>query len=158
MPKLNAQMGQAESDSIAQPQMTPMIDVVFQMLIFFMVGMQIKEPEGVLKAHLPKDRGVGGPPKTDQITPPEVRIRLLKNESSGGEIDIFFEQYRCDGISDLAHKLQLLGSEMSSIPVVIDGGPQVPFSFILGTLNACVKARFTQISFKAPAPEEVAPE
>ena len=144
------------NEKLPTMQMTPMIDVVFQMLIFFMVGMQIKIPEGILNSYLPKDRGVGMPEEEDNpdITPPEVRIRLEKNEVASTDenvvVDIYFEQYSCEDIQDLEDKLVRLGQELSSIPVVIDGDPEVPFSYILGTLNACVKARFTQISFKAP--------
>lgn len=38
--------------------MTPMIDVVFQLLIFFMLSMHFKEVEGKLLAQLPKDKGL----------------------------------------------------------------------------------------------------
>lgn len=142
------------NDKLPEMQMTPMIDVTFQLLIFFMVGMQIKIPEGILNSYLPKDRGVGMPQDEDDITPPEVKIRLEKNKVASTDenvvVDIYFEQYSCKDIQDLEDKLVRLGQELSSIPVVIDGGPEVPFSYVLGTLNACVKARFTQISFKAP--------
>jgi len=38
--------------------MTPMIDIVFQLLIFFMLSMHFKEVEGKLLAQLPKDKGL----------------------------------------------------------------------------------------------------
>lgn len=158
MARREDQPGAEGEDGFKQPQMTPMIDVVFQMLIFFMVGMQIRIPEGILNSYLPKDRGAGAPTEDQfDITPPEVKIRIAKNAVDSTEdntiIDIYFEQYRCEDIKDLEDKLVRLGQELSSIPVVIDGGPEVPFDYILGTLNACVKARFTQISFKAPPVE-----
>ncbi len=37
--------------------MTPMIDIVFQLLVFFMLTMHFKEVEGKLLSQLPKDRG-----------------------------------------------------------------------------------------------------
>ena len=47
-------------DEVATEQlnMTPMIDVVFQLLIFFMLTMQFKEIEGKLLSQLPKDKGL----------------------------------------------------------------------------------------------------
>ncbi|MBI2192874.1 MAG: biopolymer transporter ExbD [Planctomycetes bacterium] len=147
-------------DTIAQLNMTPMIDVTFQLLIFFMVGMQIRVPEGILRAYLPKDRGTGGRPKDDQVPPPELRIRLERDQASvpgNVKVNIFFEQYQCESIADLESKLLRLGAEMSTIPVVIDGRSDVPFRYILGALNACVKAKFTEISFKAPPPEAAVP-
>ncbi|MHC4780471.1 MAG: ExbD/TolR family protein, partial [Planctomycetota bacterium] len=58
--------------------MTPMIDVCFQLLIFFMVTSKFKTLEGKLSAYLPKDRG----PNIYQVDPPEtlpVRVVLRWN-------------------------------------------------------------------------------
>ena len=60
--------------------MTPMIDVVFQLLIFFMLTMQFKEVEGKLLSQLPKDAGplsAAAPPRE------EVRIAVC----AGGSLD-----------------------------------------------------------------------
>jgi len=38
--------------------MTPMIDVVFQLLIFFMLSMKFVQAEGSLLSQLPKDKGL----------------------------------------------------------------------------------------------------
>ena len=42
-----------------EPGMTPMIDVVFLLLIFFMCASKFRIPEGALRAYLPKDSGTG---------------------------------------------------------------------------------------------------
>jgi biopolymer transport protein ExbD len=55
--------------------MTPMIDVVFQLLIFFMLTMQFKEVEGKLLSQLPKDKGLA-PSHVLQPELQEVRIVL----------------------------------------------------------------------------------
>src|SRR5687767_12908140 len=57
--------------------MTPMIDVVFQLLIFFMLTIKFKVLEGKLAAYLPKDVGVN----TTQAEPKEkieIRLKVLK--------------------------------------------------------------------------------
>jgi biopolymer transport protein ExbD len=65
----------------AEPlNMTPMIDVVFQLLIFFMLTMQFKEVEGKLLSQLPKQYG-----PADSIAVPivdEVRIVVC----AGGDL------------------------------------------------------------------------
>lgn len=53
--------------------MTPMIDVVFQLLIFFMLSMHFKEIEGKLLSQLPKDKGLA-PTHVLQPELQEVRI------------------------------------------------------------------------------------
>ena len=72
-----------------------------------------------------------------------------------GDIDTFFKQYQCNGLADLKDKLIRIGKEALSISVVIDGCSEVLFHYILGTVNACVKVKFTKIQFASPRSEEV---
>ena len=65
----------------AEPlNMTPMIDVVFQLLIFFMLTMQFKEVEGKLLSQLPKDAGT-----VDMPAPPREELRI--SICAGGSLD-----------------------------------------------------------------------
>ncbi len=53
-----------------KPDLTPMIDIIFQLLIFFVLTAKFIAFEGQLQAYLPKDRGVSsGPPPvlSDQV-------------------------------------------------------------------------------------------
>ncbi len=43
---------------IEQPNMTPMIDIVFNLLIFFLCAGNFNQPEGLLPSRLPKSHGV----------------------------------------------------------------------------------------------------
>jgi biopolymer transport protein ExbD len=54
--------------------MTPMIDVVFQLLIFFMLSMHFRESEGKLITTLPKDKGLRSSASNPELN--EVRIIL----------------------------------------------------------------------------------
>jgi len=62
-----------EDDRPDDLNMTPMIDVVFQLLIFFMLSMHFKEVEGKLLSQLPKDKGLA-PTHVLQPELQEVRI------------------------------------------------------------------------------------
>jgi biopolymer transport protein ExbD len=64
---------QEELDKPTDLNMTPMIDVVFQLLIFFMLSMHFKEVEGKLLSQLPKDKGLS-PSTVLQPELQEVRI------------------------------------------------------------------------------------
>jgi biopolymer transport protein ExbD len=59
-------------------EMTPMIDVTFLLLIFFMCTLRFKSLEGLLSAHLPKDHGVGRQEAEPPVPPVEVRLRLIE--------------------------------------------------------------------------------
>lgn len=63
-----------ESEEV-ELDMTPMIDIVFNLLIFFMCAMKFKTQEGLIEAYLPKNRGQSS--GTPQIDLNEVRIKLL---------------------------------------------------------------------------------
>lgn len=56
----------------ADPPMTPMIDVIFQLLIFFVLTVQFKTVEGKLLSRLPKE---GRDPGTEPLLP-EIRITV----------------------------------------------------------------------------------
>jgi len=63
----------ARDEKIEIP-MAPMIDVVFQLLIFFILTLKIIEPEGDFKINMP----IGAPVQQNQdIAPPELRVRLV---------------------------------------------------------------------------------
>ena len=55
--------------------MAPMIDVVFQLLIFFMLTLKIVAPEGDFNINMPL--GAGAP--SDELPPLDIKVRLLAN-------------------------------------------------------------------------------
>jgi biopolymer transport protein ExbD len=61
--------------------MTPMIDVVFQLLIFFMLSMHFKEVEGKLISQLPKEKG---PRSSAPIDPQLLEVRVVL--CAGGDL------------------------------------------------------------------------
>jgi biopolymer transport protein ExbD len=54
--------------------LTPMIDVVFQLIIFFMCAMKFKTLEKKIEAFLPKDRGLA---KTPEKIEEKVQIKVI---------------------------------------------------------------------------------
>lgn len=62
--------------------LTPMIDVVFQLIIFFMCAMKFKTLEKKIEAFLPKDRGLA---KTPEKIEEKVQIKVtIKQETDEG--------------------------------------------------------------------------
>lgn len=61
-----------------EAQMAPMIDVVFQLLIFFMLTLKIIEPEGDFNINMP----IAAPSQqqNDEINLPDIKVRLEANE------------------------------------------------------------------------------
>lgn len=66
------------SDTKVESQMTPMIDVVFQLLTFFILTFKVVIPEGNLHVQMPVSTGPGSPP-TD-------RIRIVLQSDPDGDL------------------------------------------------------------------------
>ena len=65
-----------------EPQMAPMIDVVFQLLIFFMLTLKIIRPEGEFGINMPL---TGNPTEpTEEPLLPEMKVRV--RAGAGGEL------------------------------------------------------------------------
>lgn len=57
-------------------QMTPMIDIVFQLMVFFVFTFKITLPEGDFNVRMPAEAGVAAMPSETPI----LRVRLTANE------------------------------------------------------------------------------
>jgi biopolymer transport protein ExbD len=65
----------ASGPSKVEVPMTPMIDIVFQLLIFFMLQLKILAPEGNFNVNMPI--GAPAPPKPDEIKTPDIKVRMV---------------------------------------------------------------------------------
>ena len=80
-------MGSAAPQDEIKQDMTPMIYVVFQLMIFFMSTIKFKTMEGKLSAYLPKDVGVDPTPcvLSDfdyRVHRPSKESRILERRAS----------------------------------------------------------------------------
>ena len=69
-------LGAREPEKI-EAQMAPMIDVVFQLLIFFMLTLKISKDEGDFGINMPI--GMSGE-VSDELPPTEILLRLIAND------------------------------------------------------------------------------
>ena len=59
---------------VDEPPMTSMIDIIFQLLIFFILTLKIKSVEGKLINQLPKDKGLSA---SSSPSPEEQEVRII---------------------------------------------------------------------------------
>src|SRR5687768_643117 len=71
-------VGSGAPDKVEQ-QMTPMIDIVFQLLTFFIMSFKIAAVEGDFSIKMPLAAPSAGAP-TDELLPP-IRVRLTANDN-----------------------------------------------------------------------------
>ena len=75
-------MAEMEDAEVAKLNMTPMIDVVFQLLIFFLCTMKFKTLDQKIEAFLPKDRGLAATPNKPVEVP---KLVVVLQHKSGEE-------------------------------------------------------------------------
>ena len=131
-----------ETEKIEIP-MTSMIDVVFLLLIFFMVTLKIVEPEGDFNINMP----LGAPTQnTNQdINIPPIKVRLLANED-GSLAQILLGQRRLGAGEEAFQRLnfeilQVIGRPgdplTEDLEVEIDADYNLQYEFSLRAMSAC---------------------
>ncbi len=129
-----------ESQAIeAGNRMTSMIDVVFLLLIFFVLTLKVIEPEGDLAVQKTPDAGPGLPPINN------VRVRLIANED-GSLQRLLLGQADLGGgdpaFGRLNHRILLLigrpGSELAKdLTVEIVADQHLHYGHTVRAISAC---------------------
>lgn len=142
-------------DTKFETNMTPMIDVIFQLLIFFMCATKFRILEGKLTSYLPKDKGLMNTQVIDPVIE-EVRIVLTYDDASAittikvGENVINNEAKMMEVVAGMYNEYRNLGKKA---PVIIEAKPNVPFRDVVFCLNTCQKAKIEGVEFAAPPAE-----
>jgi biopolymer transport protein ExbD len=134
---------------VDQPNLTPMIDVVFNLLIFFLCTGSFNQPEGLLPTRLPKHHGISA---GDEL--PTTPIRVVLGQYGPGDQDytIRIEQQtqRPNNYAELAQMLSALRESpafTSESQVIIVASGNVRWDHLVNALNAALAAKFKNITF-----------
>lgn len=131
--------------------MTPMIDVVFLLLVFFLCTASFDEPEQNLAASLTlESREVG--PGSAEIDLPELDDVTLVGQTLGGATTWTLNAGRAtNDLDELTTLLQELAAIDRGLPVTIDSGPAVPLRDVVGAYDAARAAGFGRVLLTASA-------
>lgn len=126
----------ARATRIGALPLTSMIDVVFLLLIFFLVTSNFAQQERELPSALQTD---GGGVRASELQPQIVEIRLL----DGSPVFVMGERAVRSGAD-----LQILLSQLPKEPgVAVKSEPNVPISAVAAALQAARDAGFTKRSY-----------
>ncbi len=137
-----------------QVNLTSMIDVIFQLLIYFIVTATFSVGEGAITAKLPT-----GPGTPSQAKPPDrpLNIILSSASSSGYRISVRGAPSQPTSFSELGELLMRLqynperglteGAYKPDNPVIIKPAGDVRWQHVVNAFNAAVRARYMNISF-----------
>jgi biopolymer transport protein ExbD len=141
-------------DDIDEVDLTPMIDVTFLLLIYFMVTTMLKQPEAELSIQLP------GKPQSSDVTPMELLNVRIGEEGqvylNGSEIEDGYDLEMPDLIANLKTQKGMRDQLISSgaktkaeaeLKVQIESSTLALHQTSISVLNACSSAGVNKVTF-----------
>ena len=140
--------GQTRTDDA----MTPMIDVVFQLLIFFVIASTGQVAESFLPTALPATGAVAAPVEPVEREPwaDEVWVKLYRD---AGRTIADMNGTLYEDLSRLEQVLRTLSEISRDNPVILDIADDVPLGDLIRVYDTCRAAGFESIAFAADAPQ-----
>ena len=141
-------------DDVDEVDLTPMIDVTFLLLIYFMVTTMLKQPEAELSIQLP------GKPQSSDVTPMDMLKVRIGDEGevylNGSEIEDGFDFKMPDLVANLETQKgmrdQLISTgskskEEAELKVEIESSGIAEHQAAISVLNACSSAGVNKVTF-----------
>lgn len=138
-------------------QMTPMIDVVFQLLIFFVCTVNFQKQELALKA-VQQAQQAQGALSTNTPPPPELedlRQVTIDLKRANGATQWLVNGAVSSTLREVETRLSTLarvGDVRNVVPVVLDATDDVPISDAVDVYDLCLRLGFAKVQFAAPEP------
>ena len=126
-----------EQDEDVQINLTPMLDMVFNLLLFFLAATTFAKEEVELDMRLP-------PAKSG--TPQEPKKQFVINLLADGRLTV---DGRVLTMEALRQKLSALGQRDSNQSVLVRGDQQAQFGLGVQVLDACRLAKLAKVDFAA---------
>src|SRR5262249_49488150 len=127
------------------PNMTPMVDVVMVILIFFMASTAFLGPEWFLRTHLPK-AGPAGAPRDAEPT----RFRVLLSMNSQNQTVAAVGDRPDQSLDQLDALLREESSKRGpdNIVVLVSPGPQVPYDGVVRVHEICASLGIAKVGLE----------
>lgn len=137
------------SDSL--PDMTPMVDVVMVILIFFMTSTALVGPELLLRARVAPDTKQS-PTDAPLIAPAALVIRLDPQTSDPAASTALASGLGLTavGTRDMIARIDARASDLrdGEIPIVIQSDPRVPYQSVVDVIAALERAGVRDIALR----------
>jgi len=126
--------------------MTPMIDVVFQLLIFFMCTLKVIEPEGDFDISMPLGRATASSDTEAELPPFKVRLEanaegelnaLYFNGANLGGGDQAFAKLNSEVFRAITALAAIGPDQQEKQEVEIDPDYNVHYRYIISSIGAC---------------------
>ena len=158
----------ADNDDEPHPDMTPMIDVVFQLLVFFLVTMKFKTLDMKIEAFLPKDKGLAPTIQPIEEKPklvvvlkrkqgePVTRVKIANQtlgDTSKERAKRTWDQVTARA-AEMKQKHLGAGGLLEDLSGEVDASHLVPTNDVIRAVDAFWRADITNVTFVgAPPPD-----
>lgn len=138
------------------PNMTPMVDVVMVILIFFMASAAFLGSEWFLKAAIPFDAGRGTSTKkpNDPTALPPIRLDLVMDVDEAGRTVVTFPPLIRAPLDDFFKRIAEFRNDKTAgdIEVVIRPTARVPYADVVRAHAACDAAGIYKLGISVVRP------
>jgi len=132
---------------------TPLVDIIFCLCVFFMVSFKFKQLEGKFETWLPKEKGFEGMPLKAVIE--EIRVALFWDDKNMKVV----RKYGTRFVPENDQLQQLITESYSDfkrlnkpdVGMTIDADTRVPWESIIEVMNVGKKAGVQKVEFAAGA-------
>ncbi len=132
---------------------TPLVDVIFCLCVFFMISFKFKQLEGKFETWLPKDKGFEGMPLKAVIQ--EIRVALFWDDVNRNVVRkmgtrlVPEDEQLLKLITDSYDDFKRLNKP--DVGLTIDADFRVPWESVVGVMNLGKKAGVAKVEFAAGA-------
>lgn len=136
----------ADSSSF-EMNMTPMIDVIFQLLIFFLCTSNFMRPEQLLTTNL----SLPGSITQAEALPPEMQDLdevIIEVKAQPG-LTWVVAGIEYDSLESVAGVLKTLGETNSELPVLLDIAPGIELGKVIDIYDLCRLCGLVKVQFAA---------
>ncbi len=125
--------------------MTPMIDIVFQLIIFFLVSSHLAQTQNQYELDLPTAKG-GESSNEEDDKSPRLIINVIPPQPQSNEYQILLAGEPVD-LSQLKQKLLYERKTRPQLEIRIRASQATPYRFIEPILQTCAKAGVWDVKF-----------
>ena len=147
-------MGDGEENPVGI-NVTPLVDVIFCLCVFFMISFKFKQLEGKFDSWLPKGKGSVGNVQVEGLLD-EVRVAMWFDEKTNNTIRQLGTR-RITSDDELSQLIKeghdaWVRANKPETPVTIDAEARVPWNDVITVMNICKQNHIDNIEFALGAP------
>lgn len=129
--------------------MTPMIDVVFQLLIFFLCTTRFTPLEQILPTPL-EQPGTAGSAEVASVELRDLEEVVIKLQAVAPGVGLTVNGRQLKDFRELRQILLAIAQIRTDVPVIIDPEARVAMQDVISAYDVCREVGFSRVLFAAP--------